>query len=69
MEGDFAAAPSHANEPNAASRDDVQDFDPVARAKKRIELDRQYIDQWSIWLDLRILLSTVGAVLFDRDAY
>jgi lipopolysaccharide/colanic/teichoic acid biosynthesis glycosyltransferase len=41
----------------------------IARAKQRIELDRQYIDRWSIWLDLRILLSTVRAVLFDRDAY
>jgi lipopolysaccharide/colanic/teichoic acid biosynthesis glycosyltransferase len=41
----------------------------IARAKRRIELDRQYIDQWSIWLDLGILLATVRAVLFDRDAY
>jgi Undecaprenyl-phosphate glucose phosphotransferase len=41
----------------------------IGRAKKRVELDEQYIDQWSIWLDLRILLLTVRAVVFDHDAY
>ena len=41
----------------------------VDRAKRRVELDKQYIDGWSLWLDLRILLATVRAVLFDRDAY
>jgi exopolysaccharide biosynthesis polyprenyl glycosylphosphotransferase len=41
----------------------------VARAKRRVELDEQYIDQWSLGLDLSILLSTVRAILFDRDAY
>jgi Undecaprenyl-phosphate glucose phosphotransferase len=41
----------------------------VERAKRRIELDTQYIDHWSLTLDLWILLATVRAVLFDRDAY
>lgn len=41
----------------------------IDRAKRRIELDKQYIDHWSIWLDLRILLLTIRAVLFDSDAY
>lgn len=28
-----------------------------------VALDLRYIDQWSIWLDLRILLATVGVVI------
>lgn len=41
----------------------------IERAKRRVELDKQYIDGWSLWLDLWILLATVRAVLFDSDAY
>ena len=41
----------------------------VDRAKRRVELDKQYIDNWSLWLDVRILMATFRAVLFDRDAY
>jgi lipopolysaccharide/colanic/teichoic acid biosynthesis glycosyltransferase len=39
------------------------------RAKKRVELDQHYIDNWSLWLDLWILVLTARAVLFDSDAY
>jgi Undecaprenyl-phosphate glucose phosphotransferase len=41
----------------------------VERAKRRVELDKEYIDRWSMWLDIYILIATVRAVLFDRDAY
>jgi polysaccharide biosynthesis protein PslA len=41
----------------------------IDRAKRRVELDKQYIDHWSLWLDVRILFATARAVLFDRDAY
>jgi Undecaprenyl-phosphate glucose phosphotransferase len=41
----------------------------IERAKRRVELDKHYVDHWSFWLDLWILLATVRAVLFDRDAY
>jgi Undecaprenyl-phosphate glucose phosphotransferase len=41
----------------------------IERAKRRIELDRHYVDHWSFWLDMWILFATVRAVLFDRDAY
>jgi Undecaprenyl-phosphate glucose phosphotransferase len=41
----------------------------VERAKRRVELDKEYIDRWSLGLDLWIMLLTVRAVLFDRDAY
>jgi Undecaprenyl-phosphate glucose phosphotransferase len=41
----------------------------IERAKRRVELDKEYIDGWSLWLDIRILFATFRAVLFDRDAY
>jgi polysaccharide biosynthesis protein PslA len=41
----------------------------IERAKRRIELDKHYVDNWSFWLDIGILFATVRAVLFDRDAY
>ena len=31
--------------------------------EKWMELDLQYIDKWSLWLDLQILLQTIPAVL------
>lgn len=33
-----------------------------------MELDREYIDNWSIWLDIKILLKTIPVVLFGRGA-
>lgn len=44
-----------------SGRNDV-DFD------RWIELDLRYIDNWSLWLDLRILLQTVGVVLRGKGA-
>ncbi|MFL6726588.1 MAG: exopolysaccharide biosynthesis polyprenyl glycosylphosphotransferase [Sphingomicrobium sp.] len=41
----------------------------VERAKRRVELDKHYVDHWSFWLDMWILFATARAVLFDRDAY
>jgi Undecaprenyl-phosphate glucose phosphotransferase len=41
----------------------------IERAKRRVELDKYYVDHWSFWLDIYILLATARAVLFDRDAY
>nr|MBA2687171.1 sugar transferase [Gemmatimonadaceae bacterium] len=34
-----------------------------------IYLDRQYIEQWSFWLDISILFRTVPAVLRRTGAY
>jgi Undecaprenyl-phosphate glucose phosphotransferase len=41
----------------------------IERAKRRVELDKYYVDHWSFWLDVWILCATARAVLFDRDAY
>ena len=35
--------------------------------RKRIELDVWYIDHWSLWLDIRILLRTLWVVLVKRE--
>jgi exopolysaccharide biosynthesis polyprenyl glycosylphosphotransferase len=45
-----------------SGRSDVKDFHDWVR------LDLQYIDNWSIWLDLKILAKTVPAVLFGLGA-
>jgi undecaprenyl-phosphate galactose phosphotransferase len=34
----------------------------------RINLDKWYIQNWSLWLDLIILIKTIKVVLLGRDA-
>ncbi len=36
--------------------------------EKLVELDMKYIDNWSLWLDIKLLLNTDPAVLFARGA-
>ena len=40
-----------------SGRSEITDFEEVVR------LDTQYINNWSLWLDIKILFKTVGAVL------
>lgn len=40
----------------------------IERMQQRIEADIEYINSWSIWLDLSILIRTLGA-LTGRNAY
>ncbi len=35
----------------------------------RLQHDLYYIDQWSVWFDLQIILRTAVMILFDRRAY
>ena len=43
--------------------------DTVEKMQQRIEHDLEYLSNWSIWLDLKILVATVSALLSRRNAY
>lgn len=45
-----------------SGRSDVEDFDEV------VKLDLHYIDHWSLSLDFKILVQTIGVVLFGKGA-
>jgi exopolysaccharide production protein ExoY len=36
---------------------------------RRVTLDRGYVENWSLWTDLRIVVKTIPAVFAARDAY
>jgi exopolysaccharide biosynthesis polyprenyl glycosylphosphotransferase len=46
----------------AGGRNKITSFD------EWVEMDLHYIDNWSLWLDFKILLQTVPAVLFGKGA-
>jgi exopolysaccharide biosynthesis polyprenyl glycosylphosphotransferase len=46
-----------------SGRSSIKDFDAWAR------LDLEYIDNWSLWLDLKILLKTIPVVLLGKNAH
>ncbi|MET1080076.1 MAG: undecaprenyl-phosphate glucose phosphotransferase [Pseudomonas sp.] len=43
--------------------------DTLEKIERRVELDLEYIEQWSVWFDLYILFRTVPAVLLSQEAY
>lgn len=45
-----------------SGRSDITDFEEI------VNLDLEYIDNWSIWLDIKLLFQTVYVVLFQRGA-
>ncbi|MBQ8592552.1 MAG: sugar transferase [Lachnospiraceae bacterium] len=45
-----------------SGRSDITDFDEV------VKYDLEYIDNWSITLDIKILLQTIGVVLFGKGS-
>ncbi len=45
-----------------SGRSSITDFDEV------VKLDLEYIDNWSVGLDIKILFMTVVTVLFRRGA-
>ena len=45
-----------------SGRSEITDFEEV------IKLDMEYIDDWSIWKDIKILFLTVFAVIFKKGA-
>jgi putative colanic acid biosynthesis UDP-glucose lipid carrier transferase len=37
--------------------------------QRRVEFDRWYINNWTLWLDVSILIRTIGQVIRGRNAY
>ena len=46
-----------------SGRSQITDFDKI------VELDTEYIDNWSIWLDFKIMIKTVFSMLQRKGAY
>ncbi|WP_026669973.1 sugar transferase [Butyrivibrio sp. AE3006] len=46
-----------------SGRSSVTDFNKV------VELDTEYIDKWSIWLDIKIIIKTVGQLFKHENSY
>ncbi|MDF2943012.1 MAG: exopolysaccharide biosynthesis polyprenyl glycosylphosphotransferase, partial [Herbinix sp.] len=45
-----------------SGRSDINDFEDV------VKMDLEYIDNWSLKMDIKILFKTVGVVLFGRGS-
>ena len=43
--------------------------DTLEKIRKRVEHDLYYIDNWSIWFDLRILLMTFQHVVWGKTSW
>lgn len=44
-------------------RSNVKNFDDI------VEMDLEYIDNWSLWMDIKIIMKTVVVLLNHKDAY
>ncbi|MDH5245400.1 MAG: undecaprenyl-phosphate glucose phosphotransferase [Betaproteobacteria bacterium] len=47
----------------------VNDFRGDTDLRARIQYDLYYIENWSVWFDLRIIAMTIGHVIKSRNAY
>ena len=43
--------------------------DTVEKMQKRVEYDLEYIHNWSVLLDVKIIMKTAVGSLFDKNAY
>lgn len=59
----FHAKPGMTGLWQVSGRNDVQDYG------QRIDYDLYYVNHWSLWLDISIILRTVKVVLSGRGAY
>lgn len=41
----------------------------IYKMEKRIEFDLQYIREWTLWLDIKIIFLTVSRAFIDKNAY
>jgi lipopolysaccharide/colanic/teichoic acid biosynthesis glycosyltransferase len=46
-----------------------EEIDTLAKARARVEHDLSYIEHWSLSLDLKILLMSIGRLLSHENAY
>ncbi len=45
------------------------ELDTIEKLRKRVEYDLYYIENWSLWLDIKVMVMTALTVLRDRNAY
>jgi undecaprenyl-phosphate glucose phosphotransferase len=43
--------------------------DTLEKMQRRVECDHEYIREWSLWLDVKILFRTIFVVLASKNAY
>ena len=48
---------------------DPKSYDTIEKMKARVEYDLEYLRNWSLGLDLQIIVRTIRLVFFDRNAY
>jgi lipopolysaccharide/colanic/teichoic acid biosynthesis glycosyltransferase len=41
----------------------------LEKMERRVEFDHRYIREWSLWMDLKILVKTVLVVFKQENAY
>lgn len=74
FESDFAAYEDHHfrrldTKPGITGLWQVSGRSEVVNFEEVVFLDRQYIEQWSLWLDVSILFRTISAVMRRTGAY
>jgi Undecaprenyl-phosphate glucose phosphotransferase len=45
------------------------EMDSFEKVQKRVQYDIEYIDNWSIWFDIKIIIRTALLVIYDPRAY
>lgn len=45
------------------------ELDTVDKARSRVAYDLAYIENWSLWLDLKIIFRTAALLVYDKSAY